>query len=108
MIHDRSGRSTHTQARSIVLTSPTVATAGLSLTIPLAFLSDAVMGKLRGGAGEVLGALAVAGGFLLVSWRRKGDEMEGEGEAMVEGGEADKESEEGGGVSDGEWSVEQR
>lgn len=32
-------------ARAIVLTSPTVATVGLSLTIPLAFLSDALLGS---------------------------------------------------------------
>lgn len=32
-------------ARAIVLTSPTVATVGLSLTIPLAFLSDALLGQ---------------------------------------------------------------
>ncbi|KAM3573048.1 hypothetical protein VYU27_004981 [Nannochloropsis oceanica] len=59
-------------ARSIVLTSPTVATVGLSLTIPLAFFSDAAMGKLRGGWEEIVGALAVAAGFGLVSWKEKG------------------------------------
>lgn len=98
------------QARSIVLTSPTVATVGLSLTIPLAFLSDAVMGKLKGGAGEVLGALAVAGGFFLVSWNRKGEVEQGEREE-AEGRKAA--GREGGGVVDGggsdegeEWSVE--
>lgn len=94
------------QARSIVLTSPTVATVGLSLTIPLAFLSDAARGKLKGGAGEVLGALAVTGGFFLVSWRREG-EGEAAGEVVIRS-EGDKEAEEGAGVSDGEWSVEER
>ena len=74
-------------ARSIVLTSPTVATVGLSLTIPLAFLSDAAMGKLRGGWEEVVGALAVAAGFGLVSWKEKG-QVEQEQEEEEEGRKA--------------------
>eukprot|EP00624_Nannochloropsis_granulata_P003196 evm.model.NODE_2618_length_17309_cov_37.127159.3 len=75
-------------ARSIVLTSPTVATVGLSLTIPLAFLSDAAMGKLRGGWEEVVGALAVAAGFGLVSWKEKKGQVEQEEEEEEEGRKA--------------------
>lgn len=67
-------------ARSIVLTSPTVATVGLSLTIPLAFLSDAAMGKLHGGMWEILGAVTVAGGFVLVSYNQKGQVEDEEAE----------------------------
>jgi len=91
-------------ARSIILTSPTVATVGLSLTIPLAFLSDAVMGKLHRGWEEVVGALAVAAGFGLVSWKEKGqveeEEKEEEGRKAVgglrewEGGMEEEEEEE--------------
>lgn len=84
-------------ARSIVLTSPTVATVGLSLTIPLAFLSDAALGKAHGGLKEVLGAVAVAAGFGLVSWEQKeeaeAEEEEREGRRIRadvgEGNEAD-------------------
>ncbi len=110
-----------TQARSIVLTSPTVATVGLSLTIPLAFLSDAAMGKLKGGAGEVLGALAVTAGFVLVSWNRKGevdwdDEQQREQARQQQQqhqrrelgvGVGGRRQEGDGGLSDGEWSVEE-
>jgi len=32
-------------ARAVVLTSPTVATVGLSLTVPLAFITDSVQGR---------------------------------------------------------------
>jgi solute carrier family 35 protein F5 len=86
-------------ARAIVLTSPTVATVGLSLTIPLAFLSDLLLGHFHGGVWEVFGALAVFVGFVLVSWQaaegeamQGGAEEEGSAEAspMNGGGEAGK------------------
>lgn len=63
------------------------------------------MGKLKGGAGEVLGALAVAGGFFLVSWNRKGEVEEGEREAQAQQAGVGRKPE-GGVGSDGEWSVE--
>lgn len=55
-------------ARAVVLTSPTVATVGMSITIPLAFVSDLVLSKP--GAGSFLsavGALLVIFGFLFVN-----------------------------------------
>ena len=55
-------------ARAVVLTSATVATVGLGLTIPLAFVSDWVMGHGNvASAQSVLGALAVLAGFILVN-----------------------------------------
>jgi len=58
-------------AKAVVLTSPTVATVGLSLTIPLAFLIDAYQGHLderrNSLALRALGALVILAGFLLVA-----------------------------------------
>jgi solute carrier family 35, member F5 len=57
-------------ARSVVLTSATVATVGLGLTIPLAFLSD-VLWMAKGenivSFSSVLGALLVLAGFIFVN-----------------------------------------
>ena len=53
--------------RSVVLTTPTIATVGLSITIPFALISDYVFfGKIPTGM-SVSGALLVIGGFVLVS-----------------------------------------
>ena len=54
-------------ARSIVLTSATVATVGLGLTIPFAFLSDWIINDLRPTGAGFCGALFVCFGFLLVN-----------------------------------------
>lgn len=54
-------------ARSVVLTSPTVATVGLGLTIPMAMLSDALLGKEFPTIIECFGAILVLVGFLIVS-----------------------------------------
>jgi solute carrier family 35 protein F5 len=54
--------------RAVILTSATVATVGLGLTIPLAFISDVALGKPNVfTAGSVLGATAVLAGFVLVN-----------------------------------------
>jgi len=54
--------------RAVMLTNATVATVGLGLTIPLAFVSDVLLGKAEVlTAGQVLGALAVLAGFVLVN-----------------------------------------
>jgi solute carrier family 35 protein F5 len=59
-------------ARSVVLTSATVATVGLGLTIPLAFLSDAVLGRRNvWDITSILGALSVLVGFVLVNYGQK-------------------------------------
>jgi solute carrier family 35 protein F5 len=52
-------------ARAIQLTSPTVATVALSLTIPIAMLSDLVLHSIVPAALVIVGAVAVAGGFVL-------------------------------------------
>lgn len=54
-------------ARAVVLTSPTVATVGLSLTIPLAFVSDAVSHHAATSWASGAGALLVVVGFILVN-----------------------------------------
>jgi solute carrier family 35 protein F5 len=72
-------------ARAVVLTSATVATVGLGLTIPLAFVSDLIMG--HGSildATSIMGAIAVLAGFILVNI----------GEETKEGGDDDEEEEE--------------
>ena len=51
-------------ARSMLLTTPTVATVGLSMTIPLAYISDILIGTP--GSGSILsgaGAILVVAGF---------------------------------------------
>lgn len=55
--------------RAVLLTSATIATVGLGLTIPLAFLSDVIMNPDQSvmSIGSVLGAMAVLGGFTLVT-----------------------------------------
>jgi len=54
-------------ARAVMLTSPTVATVGLSLTIPLAFISDVFQSKFHGTGMTGLGAFLVILGFLMVN-----------------------------------------
>jgi len=55
-------------ARAVVLTSATVATVGLGLTIPLAFVTDVLTGRPNVlDAASVVGALAVLVGFVLVN-----------------------------------------
>jgi solute carrier family 35 protein F5 len=54
-------------ARAVVLTTPTIATVGLSLTIPLAFLSDAFFNGVVPSPLSALGALTVIAGFILVN-----------------------------------------
>lgn len=55
-------------ARAIILTSPTVATVGLSLTIPFSFLADAlIQGTVSVTAMEVFGSVLVMLGFILVN-----------------------------------------
>jgi solute carrier family 35 protein F5 len=60
-------------ARSVLLTSPTVATVGLSLTIPLAILTDMFSSVVHGGdveapsAASLGGAALVIAGFVLVN-----------------------------------------
>jgi len=62
-------------ARSVVLTSATVATVGLGLTIPLAFASDLLFGRPNVlNTASVLGALSVLSGFILVNLGQQQEE----------------------------------
>ena len=57
-------------ARAVLLTSPTAATVGLSLTVPLAFAADATQGAApgqRAAAWAAAGAAAVCLGVVLVA-----------------------------------------
>jgi len=55
-------------ARAVILTSATVATVGLGLTIPLAFVSDWMLGHGDvKSAASIVGALAVLAGFVVVN-----------------------------------------
>ncbi|KAL3939766.1 MAG: hypothetical protein SGBAC_005569 [Bacillariaceae sp.] len=73
-------------ARAVVLTSATVATVGLGLTIPLAFVSDVAMGKPNVlDVNSIIGAFAVLGGFVLVNVGQK--QVDGEESEHQEGRE---------------------
>jgi drug/metabolite transporter (DMT)-like permease len=54
-------------SRSVVLTSPTIATVGLSITIPLAILSDFVFFGTLPTLLSSSGALLVIIGFIVIS-----------------------------------------
>lgn len=55
-------------ARSVILTSPTVATVGLSLTIPLAIVTDVITGNHSSITYlSLVGASFVLGGFFLIN-----------------------------------------
>lgn len=54
-------------ARAVVLTSPTVATIGMSVTIPLAMASDFLLGKQAPTPVSLGGASLVVVGFVLVN-----------------------------------------
>jgi len=61
-------------ARAVILTSATVASVGVGLTIPMAFIADYIMGNYTDNGssgsievGDVLGALFVLGGFAFVN-----------------------------------------
>ena len=58
-------------ARAVVLTSPTVATVGLSLTIPMAIVSDLLVKGLGPTVLSVLGAVLVLLGFFCVNFQRR-------------------------------------
>jgi solute carrier family 35, member F5 len=64
-------------ARAVILTSPTVATVGLSLTIPFAFLADVLLhGVASITSLEILGSLLVMAGFVLVNVGYDGNSAE--------------------------------
>jgi solute carrier family 35 protein F5 len=68
--------------RAVVLTNATVATVGLGLTIPLAFISDLVMKQPNVlTPSSVCGALTVLVGFVLVNI---GNDEENETETPIE------------------------
>jgi solute carrier family 35 protein F5 len=54
-------------ARSVLLTSPLVATCGLSLTIPVAMVADLVLRSQSFGVVYLAGSICVVGGFVLVA-----------------------------------------
>ncbi|KAG8471245.1 hypothetical protein KFE25_009666 [Diacronema lutheri] len=54
-------------AKAIVLTSPTAATVGLSLTIPIAMATDAALHGIHPSALGTLAALSVCAGFVLIN-----------------------------------------
>lgn len=62
-------------ARAVVLTSPTVATVGMSITIPLAILSDLLLHSIVPDLVAVVGSVLVIGGF---SWLSYCSELEEE------------------------------
>ena len=72
-------------ARAIVLTSPVMATVGLSITIPLAFLADIVLnGYTAITVNSIVGSVLVMAGFVLVNQSYQG-EAGGGGSSVGEG-----------------------
>lgn len=53
-------------ARAVLLTSPTIATLGMSVTIPLALLTDLLVDGIVPSALDCGGAVLVIAGFMLV------------------------------------------
>lgn len=54
-----------------MLTSPTVATIGMSITIPLAMMSDALLKGARPDPTAIIGAMLVLIGFTMVNISRE-------------------------------------
>jgi solute carrier family 35, member F5 len=54
-------------ARAVVLTSPTVATIGMSITIPIAILTDYFIDGIQATGLACFGAVLVVIGFVLVN-----------------------------------------
>lgn len=54
-------------ARAVILTSPTVATIGMSITIPIALVTDYFINGISPTYISVLGSLSVIIGFILVN-----------------------------------------
>ena len=59
----------HQQGRSVLLTSPTVATVGLTLTIPMAIIVDLIAGNTNSISSPLplIGAALVVVGFIVVN-----------------------------------------
>ena len=62
-----------------MLTSPTVATVGMSITIPLAILSDLLLHAIIPNAVAVIGSILVIGGFSWLSYCSELEEEERQG-----------------------------
>lgn len=86
-------------ARSILLTTPTIATVGLSLTIPLAMLSDWIFKGLVPSWQLVVGSLAVTAGFVAVNVGTGADDGRGDTQRSASGGDGRQGS--AGDVADG-------
>lgn len=54
-------------ARAVLLTSPTVATIGMSITIPLALITDLLVNQIVPTYTSILGSLTVIVGFIMVN-----------------------------------------
>ena len=76
-------------ARAVVLTSATIATVGLGLTIPLAFISDLLWMGQPGdqvvSISSITGALSVLAGFVLVNIGDDAEERGSSDEGSTEG-----------------------
>ncbi|CAM9864644.1 unnamed protein product [Choristocarpus tenellus] len=57
-------------ARAVVLTTPTVATVGLALTVPIAFVADLFLHGTIPKPPAICGAALVVGGFVLVACKK--------------------------------------
>jgi solute carrier family 35, member F5 len=66
-------------ARSVLLTTPLIATLGLSMTIPVAMIVDLVWHHTHYGVWYIVGSLAVVSGFVLVNMKHHA-EVKDEGE----------------------------
>jgi solute carrier family 35 protein F5 len=84
-------------ARAVVLTSATVATVGVGLTIPLAFVSDVVLGRPNVlDLSSIGGALSVLVGFVLVNVGQRQEDQSSSSSSISIGDDDDDEQEDGG------------
>ncbi|CCI44527.1 unnamed protein product [Albugo candida] len=60
-------------AQSVIMTSPTVATVGLSLTVPLAIISDLLFQSILPGWKTILASVLMVTGFVLINISSKRD-----------------------------------
>jgi solute carrier family 35, member F5 len=58
--------------RAVMLTNATVANVGLGLTIPMAFAADFIIKNRSFSVMQILGALSVLMGFVVVNWMSSG------------------------------------
>ncbi|RLN71816.1 hypothetical protein BBJ29_004859 [Phytophthora kernoviae] len=74
-------------AVSIMYTSTTVATVGLSLTVPMAILSDWIVNDISPNYVTLISSVLVLGGFVVIAFNTRQEQLRAESEAKAEAAE---------------------